>query len=52
MKKIKELEEDIQIAYERVTNSSKVLETKEDEFNELQQRIKENVIESLLVIEY
>ena len=50
--KIKELEEDIQIAYERVTNSSKVLETKEDEFNELQQRIKENVIESLLVIEY
>lgn len=50
--KIKELEEDIQIAYERVTNTSNTLETKEDEFNELQQRIKENVIESLLVIEY
>jgi len=51
-KKIKELEEDVQISYERVTNISNTLETKEDEFNELQQRIKENVIESLLVIEY
>ena len=50
--KIKVLENEIQTAYERVINASNILDMKQIEFDDLQQRIKENVIESLLVIQY
>jgi len=52
LEKIEKIEKDVQIAYEQIINASNTLDSKQVEFNDFQQRIQENVIESLLVIEY